>query len=80
MYKFTDDNTLYAFAKTIAELINALQSKLEVVISYFKNNKMIVNPDKFQAMIIDKRKNDHSNETIIFDNHTIEAGSSLSDS
>ena len=56
MYKFTDDNTLYAFAKTIAELINALQSKLEVVISYFKNNKMIVNPDKFQAMIIDKRK------------------------
>ena len=55
MYKFTDGNTLYAFAKTIAELINALQSKLEVVINYFKN-KMIVNPDKFQAMIIDKRK------------------------
>ena len=56
MYKFTDGNTLYAFANTIAELINALQSKLEVVINYFKNNKMIVNPDKFQAMIIDKRK------------------------
>ena len=33
---------------------------------------MIVNPEKFQAIILDKQKYDYSNETIKFDNITIE--------
>ena len=38
---------------------------------------MIVNPEKFQAIILDKQKYDYSNETIKFDNITIETLSSV---
>ena len=41
LYNFTDDNTLSAFAKTILELINVLQSGSEII-DWFKNNKTIV--------------------------------------
>ena len=68
MYNFADDNSLSAIAKTIAELKNILQSELEVVIYWLKNNKMIVNPEKFQAIILDKQKHDYSNETIESEN------------
>ena len=51
LHNFADDNTLSAFAETILELIDILQSGSEIVIDWFKNNKMIVNPDKFQARV-----------------------------
>ena len=54
LHNFADDNTLSAFAETILELIDILQSGSEIVIDWFKNNKMIVNPDKFQAILLDK--------------------------
>ena len=38
---------------------------------------MIVNPEKFQAIILDKQKHDYSNETIKFDNKTVETVSSV---
>ena len=36
--------------------------KCGIALNWFKENKMIVNPGKFQAIIIDKRKQDHTNE------------------
>ena len=56
MYNFKDDNPLSAIAKNVKELKTTLQSELEVVINWFKNNKMIVNPEKFQAIILYKLK------------------------
>ena len=56
MYNFKDDNPLSAIAKNVKELKTTLQSELEVVINWFKNNKMIVNPEKFQAIILYKQK------------------------
>ena len=38
---------------------------------------MIVNPEKFQAVIIDKQKHDYSNETIKFDNKIVATVSSV---
>ena len=38
---------------------------------------MIVDPEKFQAIILDKQKHDYSNETIKFDNKTVETVSSV---
>ena len=55
LYNFTDDNTLSAFAKTILELIDVLQSEPEIVLDWFKNNKMIVNPGKFHAILLDRK-------------------------
>ena len=59
MYNFPDYNTLPAIVKTVRELKNTLQSESEVVINWFKNNEMIVNPEKFQAIILDKQKHEN---------------------
>ena len=61
-HDFADDNTLDCFSKTIQELIGSLESECEVALNWFNENKMIVNPGKFQAIIIDKRIQDHTNE------------------
>ena len=60
LHNFADNNTLFAFAETILELINILQSGSEIIIDWFKNNKVICNPDKFQAILLDKRKSGHT--------------------
>ena len=77
MYNFADDGSLSAATKTVTELKNTLQSESEVIINWFKNNKMIVNPEKFQAIILDKQKHDYSNETIKFDIKILETASSV---
>ena len=41
---FADDNTLPCFSKTIQELIGSLESECEFSLSWFNENKMIVNP------------------------------------
>ena len=61
MFNFVDDNSLSSTAKTVTELKSILQSELEVFINWFKNNNMIVNPEKSQAIILDKQKHDYSN-------------------
>ena len=61
-HNFADDNTLACFSKTIQELIGSLESETELVLNSFNQNKMIVNLGEFQAIIIDKRKQDHTNE------------------
>ena len=43
MYNFADDNSLCTAAKTVTELKTTLQSESEIVINWFKNNKMKVN-------------------------------------
>ena len=59
---FVDDNTLAFFSKTIQELIGSLESETEIALNWFNENKMIINPGKFPAIIIYKRKQDDTNE------------------
>ena len=40
----------------MAELLEILRKECETAINWFKTNKMIVNPDKFQSMIISSKK------------------------
>ena len=61
-----------AITKILAELKNTLQFESEVLINWFRNNKMKANPKKFQAIILDKQKHDCSNEIIEYDNKTIQ--------
>ena len=49
----------------------------EIVIGWFRNNKIIVNPDEFQAILLNKRKSDHTNERIVVDNQNIKVVSSV---
>ena len=50
---------------------------MEILIDLFKKNKMVVNPDKFQAIILDKWKRDHTNEHITVDNQQMKVVSSV---
>ena len=43
-------------------MIHLLQSESSVVIKWFKDNKMIVNPGKSQAIILDKKKYNYTQE------------------
>ena len=63
-HNFADGNTPSSFAKTIENLISILESESETAINWFKYNHMIVNPSKFQAMIMDKHKGNHTSRTI----------------
>ena len=71
VHNFADDNTLSAFAENVSKLVNVLQSNYEVITGWFKKNQMIVNPDKFQVTIIDKKKGDQTNENAVIDNKQI---------
>ena len=72
----TDDNSLSS-ANTVTELKNTLQCESEVIVNWLKNNKMLAHSEKFQAIILDKQKHEYSNETIKFDNNTVETVSSV---
>ena len=62
-----------AFVETVSKLINILQSKSEVIADWFKKSEMILNSDKFQVIIIDKKKEDHTNENVVIDSKQIKA-------
>ena len=42
---------IYAARNSIEELIKVLEKETKSAIDWYKMNDMIVNPDKFQAMI-----------------------------
>ena len=77
VHNFADDNTLSAFAENASKLINILQSKSKMITDRFKQSQMRVNPDKFQVIIIDKKKGDHTNENEIIDNRQMKTVSSV---
>ena len=56
-----DDNTLTSFASTLKELLPVLESECEAAINWLHKNKMIVNPDKFQVILLAKRGSDNTN-------------------
>ena len=57
LHNYADDNTLSAFATDIDDLIEILTDESQETIDWLKLNQMIVNPKKFQAMFISKKKN-----------------------
>ena len=56
MHNFVDDNTLSAWGETVSKLIKTLESGSNIAIDWFTKNEVIINPDKFQAIILDKKK------------------------
>ena len=70
-------HTLSMIEETIQNLIALLETESNTAIEWFQNNKMMVNPGKFQATIIDKKKKCHANETLKIGNKIIKASSSV---
>ena len=76
-HNFADDNTLSAFTNNIKNLIHLLESECSMSIKWFKYNKMIVNPEKFQAIILNKKKNNHTQEIIKIGKNVVKVKSSV---
>ena len=54
LLSFTDDNTINGAERTIENLISTLEIESQATIEWFKLNEMIVNPEKFQAIVVKK--------------------------
>ena len=77
VHNFADDNTLASFASTLDELLPILESECETAIDWLHNNKMIGNPDKFQAIFLDKHGSDNTNIEVKIGNEKIKSTSSV---
>ena len=77
LHNFAYDNTITTFAQNVGTLISILESESKIAIDWFETNKMIVNPGKFQSIIIDKKKQDHTKETFEIGDKVIEASPSV---
>ena len=56
LHTYADDNTLSAYSSDLNSLIDILTKEFQTTINWLKANHMIVNPNKFQAMLVSKRK------------------------
>ena len=68
MNNFADDNTLSAWEETVFKLIDSLESESNIAIDCFTKNEMIIDPDKFQAIILDRKKSNLTNIPLTIDN------------
>ena len=64
LHNFADDNTISAKNSNIETLLKVLEKNSNIAIEWFLRNEMIVNPEKFQAIII-KRDNHIDQEYIL---------------
>ena len=71
LYNFVHENTITAFEKDITLLKETLQNEAEIAIQWFKDNFMIVNPGKFQAMIINRFGKMENKHEMYIDNKKI---------
>ena len=51
-----DGNTLSAFSNIVSELIIILEKESLIIVDWFQDNEMVINPGKFQALIIDRKR------------------------
>ena len=54
LLNFADDNTITAAERTIENLLSTLETESQAAIEWFKLNEMIVNPEKFQVIVVKK--------------------------
>ena len=71
-HNFEDDNTLTTIVNNIENLIH----QSSVANKWLKDNKMVLNPGKFKALILDQKKNNHTQEIIKIDHKFVKVKSS----
>ena len=54
LLNLADDDTITAAERTIENLLSTLETESQAAIEWFKLNEMIVNPEKFQVIIVRK--------------------------
>ena len=73
LHNFADDNTITCSSDTIDELIRNLEEESEIATKWFTENKMIINPEKFQAIIIDRKGQENNPKELNIDGKAIKS-------
>ena len=73
LHNFADDNTISTISDTVSGLVNCLTDKANNVVDWFHVNKMIVNPEKFKAILLTKSKENTAGYLITLRGHEIES-------
>ena len=68
-----DDDTVSAISDTISDLVDSLINKANKAVDWFHVNKMIVNPEKFKAILFTKSKENTSGYPIALRRHEIKS-------
>ena len=76
LHNFADDNTITAVCDQLADLIKILEAEGELSVGWFRENEMVVNSDKFQAIILN-RKEAQAAHKLIIDNKEIKTTNSI---
>ena len=77
IHNFADDDILSAWANTVSDLIDKLESDSNIAIEWFKVNKMMVNPVRYQAIVINRKHSDITNTSFQVDKLVIKSVSSM---
>ena len=73
IYNVADGNTISVASKNRDTWIETLKNESESVVNWFRNNNMIVNPDKFQLMLLQKYTKKVIQEKLQINNNEIES-------
>ena len=77
MLNFSNDNTISAAENTVEKPISALEQDSQAAIDWFKINEIIVNPDKFQVIVVKKNSRKKDSYALNINNQTINSGNSV---
>ena len=71
---YADDHQIYLMGKKHVEVAQSIKTQGEQALSWYKNNYLSANPEKFQLLIINPRNvdTDNDNQHISVDGHVIE--------
>ena len=70
---FADDQTICGSSDSIPDLIKILERESDVIINWFNQNNMIINPEKSNAIIINKNGRYNETHNIRIDGQYIES-------
>ena len=71
LYNFADDKATSVEASNTDDFLKILKEESESAVQWLRENNMVVNPDKFQAMILQKGDKSNTNYALNIENITV---------
>ena len=71
LHNLADDNKVCCISSQLNELISELEKEGNIATQWFRDNSMIVNPEKFQAIIIDRKNQKNNPQKLTMDEKVI---------
>ena len=71
LHNFAVDITISCVSSSLNELISELEKEGNIATQWFRDNSMIVNPEKFQAIIIDRKNQKNNPQKLTIDEKVI---------